>query len=118
VRNNINIITAICLGQLYVVKGLTSTFTTQAKRTVVSFNIWYCWLGHVEANLIRELITKKLVDKLNTDEELIIKRRCEDCLFRKHSTHSFNNHGIREKEILESASRHMGSNLSKIYRWH
>jgi len=104
VKNSINIITATHLGQLYVVninKGLTSAFTIQAKKTTMSFDMWHHQLGHAGADLIKKLITKKLVDRLNTDGELMMKRRCEDCIFRKHSTHPFNNHGIREEEVLE-----------------
>ena len=66
VKNGINIITATCLGQLYVVdmnKGLASTFITQAKKTAVSFDTWHCRLGYVRADSIKELITKKLVDE-------------------------------------------------------
>ena len=104
VKNDINIITATRLGQLYVVdmnKGLASAFTTQAKKTAVNFDTWHCRLGHAGADSIKELITKKLVDGLNTDGELMMKGRCEDCIFGKHSTHPFNNHGIREEEVLE-----------------
>ena len=104
VKNGINIITATRLGQLYVVdmnKGLASAFTTQAKKTAVSFDMWHRRLGHAGADSIKELITKKLVDGLNTDGELMMKGRCEDCIFGKHSTHPFNNHGIREEEVLE-----------------
>ena len=92
------------MGQLYVVninKGLTSAFTIQAKKTTMSFDTWHRQLGHAGADSIKKLITKKLVDRLNTDGELMMKRRCEDCIFRKHSTHPFNNHGIREEEVLE-----------------
>jgi len=104
VKNGINIITATHLGQLYVVninKGFASTFTTQAKKTAVSFNTWHCQLGHAGADSIKKLITKKLVDGLNTDRELMMKGRCENCIFGKHSTYPFNNHGIREEEVLE-----------------
>lgn len=86
VKNGINIITATRLGQLYVVdmnKGLASAFTTKAKKTAVSFDTWHRRLGHAGADSIKELITKKLVDGLNTDGE------------------PFNNHGIREEEVLE-----------------
>jgi len=50
---------------------------------------------------VKELITKRLVDGLNTNRELVMRRRYEDCIFGKHSTHPFNKPGTREDEVLE-----------------
>ena len=52
-------------------------------------------------DLVKELITKRLVDGLNTNGELVIRGRCEDCIFGKHSTHPFNKPGMRKEEVLE-----------------
>jgi len=42
-----------------------------------------------------------LVNSLNITEELTMGGRCEDCIFGKHSTHSFNDNRYQETEILE-----------------
>jgi len=47
------------------------------------------------------MITKGLVGGLDTDSDLEIRERCENCIFRKHSTHPFNKTGTREKKVLK-----------------
>jgi len=47
------------------------------------------------------LIIKRLVYGLNTNRELVMRGRCKDCIFGKHSTHPFNKLGTREEEVLE-----------------
>jgi len=47
------------------------------------------------------MIIKGLVDRLDTDGNLKMRGRYEDCIFGKHSTHLFNKTGTREKEVLK-----------------
>ena len=47
------------------------------------------------------MINNQLVDGLKTHGELSIGGQCEDCIYGKHTVHSFNHKGVREKELLE-----------------
>jgi len=67
----------------------------------VSFDTWYRRLGHAGAEMIWEMISKRLVDSLEMTGKLTMRGRCKDCIFEKHITHPFNNEGPRETEILE-----------------
>jgi len=47
------------------------------------------------------MIIHGLVDGLNVHGDLKLKGQYEDCIFRKHTMHPYNDKGDREKEVLE-----------------
>jgi len=47
------------------------------------------------------MISKNLVNELNISSELTMRKRCEDCIFGKHSSYPFNEKGYQEKEVLK-----------------
>ena len=90
------IMTTTKFGQLYAVdvnRALTDIFVTQSKQQAVSFDIWHRQLGHAGTELIHNIISGKLVDRLTTKGELSMNGLCEDCIFGKHATHLFNKTG-------------------------
>jgi len=71
-------------------RALTDIFITQSKWQTISFDIWHRQLGYAGTELICNMISGKLVDRLTTKEELSMNGLCEDCIFGKHATHPFN----------------------------
>jgi len=47
------------------------------------------------------MVSKSLVDGLNISGEMNMKGRCKDCIFGKHTSHTFNDNGYRETKTLE-----------------
>jgi len=47
------------------------------------------------------MIRNKLVDRMNTYEEMALGGMCEDCIFGKHTSHSYNSTTVKEKDVLE-----------------
>ena len=48
-----------------------------------------------------EMATKALVDGLNISGELDMRKRCEDCIFGKHTLHPFNDNRHQKTKVLE-----------------
>jgi len=82
-------------------KSITSTFIAQNKHQSVTFGTWYRCLGHAGTNTIREIVKDKLVDELTIHSNLSLKELCEDCVFGKHTTHSYHENPTYKTEVLE-----------------
>ena len=103
-RDGTKILTATRVGQLYAIDTTNwklNAFAMETQGSVASFDTWHQQLGHAGVDSVKELITKRLVDGLNTNGELVMRGRCEDCIFGKHSTHLFNKPRLSEDEVLE-----------------
>lgn len=73
----------------------------QSKNKVVPFNIWHHQLGHASVDVISTMAHECLVGGLNTSEEAKLDVLCEDCIFRKHTTHPFRDKPKVEMTPLE-----------------
>jgi len=47
------------------------------------------------------MVKDKLVDELTIHSNLSLKGLCEDCVFGKHTTHSYHKNPTYETEVLE-----------------
>jgi len=104
IQTRTDIISATCIGQLYVVemdKPQLTALTTQSKQKPTSFATWHRHLAYARIEIICQMITENLVDRLNVCGESSISRLCENCIYSKHTAHPYNDNKSREKEILE-----------------
>jgi len=63
--------------------------------------MWHRYLAHARAETICQMMAENLVDGLNIYSKSSIGRLCKDCIYDKHTTHSYHDSKSREKEILE-----------------
>jgi hypothetical protein len=47
------------------------------------------------------MVCEKLVDSLEASREVDMRAKCEDCIYRKHTTHTFNGSAPSKTEVLE-----------------
>jgi len=89
-KTQINIISATCLGLLYIVKIdkiQPTVFIAQLKQKPTSFAIY---LAYARIETIGQIISENLVDRLNIYEELLIDGLYEDCIYGKHIVYLYN----------------------------
>jgi len=99
-----DIMTGTRFGWLYAVSvhnPNATAFAAHSKRKAVNFDTWHQCLVHANADTIRTMFSKGLVDGLNIQGNLEIGGLCEDCIFGKHTAHPYNDNGIRERDLLE-----------------
>jgi len=92
------------IGRLYMVKvsySTPETFMAQSSHKAVTFDTWHYRLAHAGAETIKEMISKSLVDGINTYGDLKLQGQCEDCIYGKHSTRPYAKNRFREREVLE-----------------
>ena len=98
------VLSAVKSGRMYTVKldGMPSeTFIAQSNQKSASFDTWHRRLAHAGADIIREMISKQLVDGLHTYGDLAMKGQCEDCIYGKHTSQPYNENTTKEKDVLE-----------------
>jgi len=72
-QDGTEVMSAVKLGKLFAIKmdyPIPETFIAQSNWKAATFDIWHRHLAHTGANTIREMITKSLVNGLNTYRDL------------------------------------------------
>ena len=98
------VLSAVKFGRMYIVeldRMSPETSLAQSKYKSASFDTWHRCLAHTRADVLREMISKKLVDGLHMHGDLTIKEQCEDCIYGKHTSQPYTENTAKEKDILE-----------------
>jgi len=99
-----DIMTEAHFGQLYAVSvhnPNATAFAAHSKCKAVNFDTWHQRFVHTNADTIQTMFSKRLVDGLNIQRNLEIDGLCKDCIFGKHIAHSYNDNGVRERDLLK-----------------
>jgi len=98
------VLLAVKFSRMYIVEldGMSpETSLAQSKHKPASFDTWHCHLAHAGADILREMISKQLVDGLHMHGNLTMKGQCEDCIYGKHTSRPYTENTAKEKDILE-----------------
>jgi hypothetical protein len=99
------VLTTIKQNSLYIVltENPTTLYanTAQSKRKLVPYDIWHRQLGHISTDVISRMVCEKLVDGLEASREVNMRAKCEDCIYRKHTTHTFDGSAPSKTEVLK-----------------
>jgi len=103
-QNRTKVISAIQIGQLYVVeidKPQLTALIIQSKQKSTNFAMWHRCLVYAGAETICQMMAENLVDRLNICGKSSIGGLCKDCVYDKHTTHPYHDSKSRKKEILK-----------------
>ena len=78
-----------------------SALTTQLKCRPTNFAIWHRCLAHAGTDTICQIISKRLVDRLDMSGETLIGGLCKDCIYGKHTAHPYHKNKSKESAVLE-----------------
>jgi len=98
------VLSAVKFGRMYIVEldGMSPKISlAQLKYKPASFDTWHCYLAYAKVDVLCEMISKQLVNRLHMHGDLTMKGQYEDCIYGKHTSQPYTENTTKEKDILE-----------------